>query len=352
MYWIDQPISISNTKEIKIISENITEKKGEIPDGFKFKTLNLSYLDEIHKFLLNHYIEDDQHLVRLVYSKDFLYWYLRYIPPGFIVGLCYKNKLVGLITASFFDMIVYEKKIKVPYINLFCLQKQVRNLGLAICLIDEIKNRILKMNLNYAIFTGMKKITKPFCTSKDNMIPINHKKLIDIGFLVGKPPKLIKPENNPLHLITQPDIEPISTKLNEFMKKFVIKPYFNTESAQHFLLPKKNIVYSFSIKNSEGAITDFVSVYKNYVYCIEKNKIISIAYLGFYFYETVTLTNLIIYLIDKLNGYGIDQLVFRNLADGADINIERYPMRGELNYYFYNVDIMKTEPGNICFFPF
>lgn len=354
-YWINQPIDISNTTEIKIISNDIFKrKKKSLPNGFQFKTLGLSYLEEIFGLLNNHYIEDSQHIIKLVYSKDFLYWYLKHVPPGFIIGLIFKKKIVGMIAALFIDMIVCGKKIKVPYINFLCVQSKIRNLGFGLFLIDEIKERLSKIGITYALFTGLKPITKYFCTTKDFVIPINYPKLKEVGFLMEDEnlAPLSVLNDNPLHLMNISDIDSIVSKLNKFMEKFDVKPYFTNESVKHFLLPKKNIVYSFVNRNENGDVVDFVSVYKNYLYCLEKNKIVSVAQLAFYFHETMNLTQLVLNLIDKLSTYNIDQLVFRNMSDNMSINITKFSTREQLYYFFFNVSIKEINSSKLCFYPF
>lgn len=355
-YWIDQPINSfkqdNSTDMIKIINSDIIAKKPDLPKGFEIKTLNIGYIDEIHSLLNDHYIEDEQHLARLIYSKDFLYWYLKYIPSGFIVGLIYKQKMVGMVTATFLDMIIYDKEIKVPYINFLCIQKKIRKLGLAEILMNEIKHRISKINIIYAFFTSMSSFSKSFCHSVDYIVPLNYPKLKKVNFLLEDLPKRQKMYDNPLHLMKSTDITSVVEKLNNSMKKYSIKPYFTEDSAKHLLLTKKNIVYSFVNRNNNNIVTDYVSIYKHYLYCIEKKEMVSVAQLAFYFHETMELTDLIEYLLDKLPSYGIDQFIFRNLADNKNIDITKYCTNGRLNYYFYNVCIKDTDASMVCFYPF
>src|SRR5271154_675604 len=240
-YWINQPMKIADEGEtIKpIIADPSKKIHADLPQGFELKTLTVKYLDEIQKLLNKHYIEDDQHLIRLVYSKDFLYWYLKYIPSEYIIGLVYHKKLVGFITAMFIDMIVHHNKLKVPYINLLCIQSKLRNMGFGPVLIDEVKQRICKMGINYGLFTSTKEVSLPFCTSIDYAIPINYTKLQAIEFIEKdlEPIQQINP--NPLHLMAASDIDSVIPKLNKFIEKFDVKPYFTNDSAHHFLLPKK-----------------------------------------------------------------------------------------------------------------
>lgn len=352
-YWINQPIQlINNNESIGYIIDNLDNQQNLIlPKDFQLKTLNQSYLEEVHSLLKEHYIEDAKHIVRLIYSKDFLYWYLKLVPPGLMIGLVYKNKLVGLITAIFLDMIIYGNKLKIPYVNLLCIQKKIRKLGLAIFLIDEIKKRIHQKEINCALFTGMNIPTKSFCTLKNFAIPINYPKLKEVGFLEKDFISIPKIEENPLHLVKISDLESIIPKLNKFMDKFSIRPFFMPDTGHHFLFPKKNIIYSFVKRNNHGEVTDFINIYKNYYYFIEKHQIISIGLIAFYFYETMTLTELITFLIDKLSNYKIDQLSFYSMADNNDINITRFLTEAQLNYFFYNFKMKQTDEHQLCFFP-
>ena len=356
-YWKDQPIDIiidTNNDELKIIKPDISAEEYQLmmPNECRFKTLSPKHLDEIYGLISNHYVTDEQNIIRLTYSKDFLYWYLKYIPPGFVVGLVLKRKLVGVIMALFIDMVIYGKELRIPYVNFLCLQSKIRKLGLAPLMINEMKSRLLKNKMAYALFTGVNTVTKPFCKTNEFVVPLNYQKLKEVGFLTEELEPIPKLNRNVLHLMTTSDINSIVPKLNKSLEKFKVRPHFNEDSAHHFLLPKKNIVYSFVKRNDNNEVTDFVSVYKNYLYCLDQNKIISVAQLAFYYYETMNLTELITNLIDKLQVYKFDQLVFKDTAENTNINVTKFTTFGELNYFFYNVGIKETSPSLLCVFPF
>ena len=342
--------------KITIIDENIVMTSSQLPFGFSLKTLNVSYLDEIHNLLNNHYIEDKQQIIRIVYSKDYLYWYLKNIPIGLIVGLIYNNKLVGMITAAIFDIAIYDSVIQIPFVNFLCLQKKIRNANLASYLINEIKNRILKREIKYAIFTSfatridkIKNLSELFCTIKKSAIPINYPKLKNVEFLMEDLPPIIRYNNNPFHLMQEQDIDIIVPKLNEFLKKYQLRQYFTNNSAKHYFLPKKNIVYSFVAKNNK-TITDFVVIYKTYIYCLDRHKMVNVANLAYYYYESMDLTELIEYLLDKLSSYGFDQLFYSNYADNDTINFTHFDTNNDLNYHFYNTDIKNMISSDICLY--
>ncbi|AGF85069.1 N-myristoyltransferase [Moumouvirus goulette] len=350
-FWNKQPIKLSTNDNISIIEKNLSQDNDKLPDDFSFKTLSPRYLDEIYDLLNNNYIEDPDKIIRLVYPKDFLYWYLRYIPPGFIVGLLYKNKLVGMITALFLDMIILGEKLKTPYINLLCIQSKIRKYGMSIYLVNELKKRLVNHNIPYSLFTTVKKIPNNFTTTNDFAIPINYSRLKKVGFLVDdiKPLPIIK--DNPLCLMKTTDIQIICSKLNKFMEKLDVKPFFTDDSIKHFLLPKKNIVYTFVKQDNNNHITDMISAYKVYYYCLEYKKMLSVALLSYYFYETTDITELVLMFLDKLKEHGFDQLIFRNTFNNSEINITKFLTCGELNYYLGNIRIKEINNNSISFLP-
>lgn len=324
----------------------------KLPKNFYLKTLGTNHLDEIHKLLTNHYIEDNQKIIRLVYARDFLYWYLKYVPTGLIIGLCYHNNLVGVITATMVEVIVEDNIRQIAYINLFCIHTRLQNHGLGRFLLQEMKNRLIQMGTKTAIFTGTKKYLKPFCTTKEYIIPINYPKLEKVGFLTKDDMETIPEiDTGHLHLMEKDDIKQIVPKLNKSLEKYRFRPYFDKDKAYHFLFPKKNIVYTF-VKKHKTEITDMVTVYKTYAYCKEKHRIVGVGHLAFYFNETLSLTELVKCLINKLASYGIDQLVFRNMADNDIINITKFSTHGELYYSKVGLPIPSLDANEMIFFPF
>ena len=342
-------------KSISIIFQNpeqFIDPDSELLSDFEVKTLDARYLDDIVDLISGHYIEDTNGVIRLLYPKDFIYWYLKYVPAGFFIGLTYNKKLVGIISAIFIDMIIYNEKMKIPYIDLLCIQKKIRKLGLAGILVNELKKRLVSIGIVYSLFTTMNNLPNNFCSTRDFMIPINYSKLNKIGFILDDDIQTNLCKENPLSVMVKSDISIVTTKLNDKLKDLVIKPFLTNESTRHFLLPKNNIVYTFVIRNSEGDVTDMISVYKHYILAIESHLMISNAQLSFYFNESRTLTQLVELLLDKLKNYGFDQLTYRDQFTNTDINITHYDTNGQLNYYAANISIPKTSPKDICFLPF
>lgn len=337
-----------------------------LPAGFTFKTLSIKHLNEINDLLSLNYIENFNGLTRLIYSKDLLYWYFKDISPGLIIGLMLGSRLVGMISAKIEKMILINEYADVAIINFLCVHKKLRSVGLCKLLIIEIKRQldiINCKNIIYATQSNQDINTIPVMDTANSVansavksvvpslkiftIPINYSKLIKLKLLQDDDQKIKLVEKNPLHLIVRQDLVQIIPKLNIFTSKnkFEICPYFTSDNAQHHILPKKNICYSFATKDSMGIINNFICVYQSYQYYSEINKLLSVATVGYYFNETLDLTKLIEYLIDKLHNYNFDQLNYYDMATTTEsaINITKYFTETYQNYYLAEPSYMPND---------
>lgn len=329
-YWESQPLNI--------IGHQTTDVVSPLPEGFSIKELDTHYLDEIYQLLTYHNLEDEHNIIRFTYSRSFLLWYLKNISDGLLLGLIYQKKLVGTISAIIIEMILDNSILKVPYVNLLCIQKKIRNLGLAAKLIEEMKIRLNRMGYQQGIFASTKKLGNYFSSSQEFVIPINYARLKMVG-LFDDPEPIKRFSSNPLHLMTKDDLKVVTFKLNRHLKRYRFRPYLTEDICYRFLYPRKNIAYSFVRRNENGDVTDFVAVYYHRYYCLESKKTLAIAQLALYYHETMTLTELINYLLDKLASYQFDQFVFRTHTKHDDINITKYLTYGRLYYYSYNFEM-------------
>lgn len=355
-YWLNQPLEITDKFQIYTKPKST---KYILPKNFKIITLGSEYFQEITKLINDNYVEDSDNIIRINYSEEMIYWYLKDIPSNYILGLLYKNILVGFICAKLMNLIIYGENHIVPYINLLCIQKKIQNIGLCIYLIEEIKNRLLdsKINLELAYFTSVAKlgeISKKnlyFCKTNTITIPINYSKLKSMGLIEQSFNEIPSPDENILHPIKKTDIPLITKKLNKYLENFTIKNNFTDSTTDYFFYPKKNIIYSFVIRNKDGIVTDFVSVYKYNIFCIEQKINIYVAQLTFYFNDSISLTGLIYYLIDKLRNLEIDQLTIRNQANTSTINLDKYEMDDSLHHYLFNCKIPQNKEQDMFLMP-
>ena len=91
-FWSTQPVPQFNKEcEVKFGEiwkdhkvEDLPKEPFALPEGYEWKDVDLSKqneLDKLYEFLKSNYVEDDDHMFRFDYSKDFLKWHLN--PPGF-----------------------------------------------------------------------------------------------------------------------------------------------------------------------------------------------------------------------------------------------------------------------------
>jgi glycylpeptide N-tetradecanoyltransferase len=306
----------------------------KLPDGFRFKTLSPAYTKEIQYFLNRHYIENTNCDLKVFFVTDYLYWYLKYIPAGLCIGLVYENKLVGLITAYVTDMIICQNRYSIAIPNFLCVHQKLQNLGLSKLLGKKLRSVLDTMRVQQALYQVVRfelneqtqpKIN-PFCRLQNVSVPLNYEKLISIGFIPANCELYVQPEKMPtFRLLCKDDVPKIVPKLNNFLSKYKIRPFFTEESATHFFLPKKRIVYSFVKTDDQSNITDFISVTESYMHLKPIRKNICSCNVTYYFHETVSLTRMIESIIPKLLSYGVDILNLLTVGKNEYLNINKFP---------------------------
>lgn len=305
---------------------------------FQIKTLSQCNLDQIYMLLNENYMTDQMNILRYSYGKDFLKWYMRIAHPDLIIGLTHNKLLVGIVIGLILS--INPEKTQIVYINFLCIHNKLRKHGLAKMLMTEIEKRINLLGIHNTFFHNINYIPRDSHTSlykviipdiTHYVIPINYSKLKKLQFVAEE--ETIKPiTSNPLHLIQTGDLKEIATRLNKYSTTKSFHMCFDESNTNLFLKCRKNICYSFANYKDKIPV-DFVNVYKHYYYVTEHRELITIAQLGFYYLETITLTDLITYLVDKLYTYGFDQLVFKQISDNDTINITKFSTYDKSTYF-------------------
>lgn len=305
-------------------------------ENITFKILTAKYTDSIFKLLKNNYIVKNNS-ARSVMTKEYIYWYMNQILPGHAIGLIYGSILIGFISAYIMDVVIKNGVLntQLACVNYICIQKNLRECGLSKILITKlIKNLrtdgIVYVMYNSDIDTNYCSLDSSYCTkyikSNEYVIPINLEKLMRLGFIDVNQPT-INLTHNPLHIIKTQDLQQVMDKLNIFSQKYDIYRKFDIESFKS-LMSVKNVIYSFVKKDDDAIdiITDFVSVRISIHECDNSQDYLIVAHLMWYFYNSMSMTNLIVLLIDKIKDYGVDHLVFHDIADNNCIEIDKYHM--------------------------
>jgi len=314
----------------------------QISSNFQIKTLSLHNFDQIFMLINENYITDQMNILRYSYGKDFLKWYMRLTHPDLIVGLISGKLLVGIVMGIVVD--INTENTKAGYVNFLCIHEKLRKHGLAKMLIAEIEKRINTMGITRIFFHSTNYTPRdsnnlphsmPYSTLITDVshyvIPINYAKLKKLKFMEDE--ETIKSlVSNPLHLIKVSDLHEITNRLNKYVSKTKFHIKFNDITSNLFIKPRKNICYSFANYKNNIPV-DFVNIYKHYYYATEHRELITIAQLGFYYLETMTLTELITCLIDKLHTYEFDQLVFKKVFENDTINITKFSTYDKSTYY-------------------
>ncbi|KAL3503794.1 hypothetical protein ACH5RR_033635 [Cinchona calisaya] len=158
-------------------------------------------------------------------------------------------------------------------INFLCIHKKLRSKRLAPVMIKELTRRVHLENIWQAAYTAGVVLPTPITTCQYWHRSLNPKKLIGVGFsrlgarmTMSRTIKLYKlPDqtaSSGFRMMEPHDVPAVTRLLRNYLKQFVVSPDFDENDVEHWLLPKKNVVYSFVVESPEThEITDFCSFY-------------------------------------------------------------------------------------------
>jgi len=312
-------------------------------------------INEIYVLLTENYVEDDDNMFRFDYSIPFLQWALK--PPGFLrvwhvgVRVVKSKKLVGFITGIPATISIYDKVIKMVEINFLCVHKKLRDKRLAPVLIKEITRRVNLTNIWQATYTAGKVLPKPIGRCRYYHRSLNPKKLIDVGFshlaprmtiarairLFSLPDKPTCPRIRPCE---KKDVISASKLLNTYLQQFHLKAIFEPEEFEHWFLPRKGIVNTYVITDSNGKVTDLVSFYTlpSTIIGNQNYKTLKAAYSYYNVATTVPLTDLVrdALVFAKKEDFDVFNCldIMHNESFLKDLKFGKGD--GNLHYYLYN----------------
>lgn len=369
-FWTVRPLRTDKRNGTEIFSPDIIKQKcpkepSKLPESLTWCTLdskNMQDMTELSLFLNKHYMYEPGENMALVYSPEFLSWYLS-TPNSeghnnLCIGIKTQNKLVASITGVFFNGAFFNNELKLMDVDFLCIHPKIRKKGFAKKLIDEVVRQKINKNVFHGTFSGNTELNKQICDLKFYHRPINVKKLIKSNFLE----------------VDNPDIEAsekmfqINDELDENFVKFtdeytdevhnLLNTYLN-DFPVHFTFTKEQIKYLFInphvnsyVYLQDGKVTDFISITKT-DYKVYKPKNISNIKIGTIFYYAPmnnTLYTLGKNLIIASKKEGIDVI---NCLDDMDnhklINNLKFTQgTGTLKHYLYNWVGAHTEPTDIA----
>ncbi|MCQ2820467.1 MAG: GNAT family N-acetyltransferase [archaeon] len=383
-FWGEQPVPQFN-KDIGVKfgpikkDNKVEEERKEpymLPPGFFWKDIDVtdaSDLDRLYEFLKNNYVEDDDGMFRFDYSRDFLRWHLT--APGYyknwLVSIVReeekggkkKKRMVGFISGIPVEVSIHGTKSKMAEINFLCVNQSFRSHGIAPLLIKEVTRRIHCEDIWQAVYTSGTLLPKPFSTCTYYHRNLNVQKLLDIRFTYLGPNlnasrakglyKLPKETSIPgLRPMEEKDVDAVQKLLEDYLNQFKVHGYYSKEEVKHWLVPKKEVVYSYVVENNDHQITDLISFYSlpSSVLQHEKHKKLFACYAFFNVARSVPFKELMrnALILAKQNNFDVynclnimeNATIFKDLLFGMG--------DGSLKYYFYNFVSPDTIPSDLA----
>jgi len=247
---------------------------------------------------------------------------------------------------------VYEKPIQMVEINFLCVHKKLRDKRLAPVLIKEITRRVNLTGIFQATYTAGRVLPKPIGRCRYWHRSLNPKKLIDVGFsqlgklmTLSRTMKLYKlpdaPQLKGIRPLEAKDVPAAAKLLNNYLKKFSVRPHFADDEFAHWFLPREGIINSYVIESPEThEITDLTSFYTlpSSILGHPTHKTLKAAYA---FYTVATSSPLTTLLKDALIFARKNNFDVYNCLDIMDNETFLDELKfgrgdGNLQYYLYN----------------
>ena len=248
-FWYKQPVP-----QDKVIYEEDGEidssrelryEKNPLPGGYEWSSCTI---DELCIFLKENYIRDDS--FEFQYSRELIEWAL--YPPGYrdewnlAIRENVNGKLVAFISGVPLDVCVNKKIIQMLQINFLCVSENLRDAKFTPMLIGELKRRMNLQNRWQAVYTVVKKLPTPVAKVNYWHRLINVNKLNRLRFSDAKEQDYkILGTTSYFREMAEYDIPRVTKMLQEHLKKFKLSLYINESYVRHWILPRKNTIYTY-----------------------------------------------------------------------------------------------------------
>lgn len=379
-FWESQPVPQFN-KDIGVkfgpidkdcSVENERKEPFKLPTGFTWYEVDINNnndLNRLYEFLRDNYVEDDDHMFRFDYSKEFLHWHLT--APGYLkrwhVAVMKKttegDKMIGFISAIPVETYAFDTLVKKVEINFLCVNSAYRAHRLATVLIKEITRRVHLENIWQAVYTAGVLLPKPFAKCTYYHRNLNVQKLLDVKFTylgpnmnLARAKGIYKVPGEPSLFGIRPmeskDVEGVYKLLNDYLKKFKIRPHYTKEEVAHWFIPRDQVVYAFVVENDHDQITDFISFYSlpSTILNHDVHKKLFAAYSFFNVATTVSYKELIknALILAKKNKFDVYNAL--NIMENGEVFEDLLFGQGDgtLKYYFYNFACPEVEPSELA----
>jgi glycylpeptide N-tetradecanoyltransferase len=371
-FWSTQPVTQSKNEVViegpiqPVHTEDVRTKPYNLPPEYQWVDLDVTDNDQIndlHKLLLDHYVEDDESSIRLAYSKPFLSWALT--PPAWDktwhvgVRTTESKKLVGFISGVPAVISVHGVPVRMLEINFLCVHKKLRSKRLTPVLIKEITRRARRQNIFQAVYTAGKELPGSITKCRYHHRSLDPLKLIESRFS-HLPTDLTLFEytaqleindtwkSGGVRPMTMSDVTAVTDGLAKFLATFDISPIFSENDVAHWFLPRDKIVHSYVIEK-DGVIETFFSFYTipSTVLNQDTHNCVNGAYSFYHFHPKDNALDMYRNMIYFAKNTGHDVLNTLS-AIPVDPTLRFVKGTGELHYYLFNWQCKHVEPENIA----
>jgi glycylpeptide N-tetradecanoyltransferase len=159
------------------------------------------------------------------------------------------------------------------------------------------------------------------------------------------------PQLSGMREMKEKDINRVFELVSGYLNKFSLHPEFAADELGHWLLPRKDVIYTYVRENSAGLVTDVVSFYSlpSSILNNEKYNILKAAYSYWTVATTVPLHELMYDALIFARMHDFDVFNALNVMENESFLKELKFGIGDgfLQYYLYNWKCPKIEPSGM-----
>lgn len=366
-FWKTQPIGIAKSKSDS--GEEITDLKKFIIEKVKFpKEFHIEYLDrnntdkvkEISIFLEKNYIQDFKETCLLLYTTEFLSWFLEKSKNEWCIILKKNDVIVGFVAAVTRKIVVCQKEKYIAEVNFLCLHKDYRNLNFAPLLIQKVTENLIQDNIFQAVYTCGKKLPQDYFVSTSYYHKfLDFSYLLESKFLLNyslQQSEFVYKKKENQNFFFRPVLEKDVEYLVElYQSQCETKDFYenlDTNFFENFLKKNNNnnflhgfVVEKVDFSNKTKVIVGFISFYDLDFYVSETTKIVKTIYVYYCFGDFNRVLDNVFLYFQKNSKH---MVISGEISESKQI-VDYFSMikgSGKLYYYLYNFKILELSPEN------
>jgi len=160
------------------------------------------------------------------------------------------------------------------------------------------------------------------------------------------------PQTRGLRPMRESDCEVCCTKLNDFLRTFIITPQLSLPEFKHWMLTQPGVVYTYVVEDPESkVITDMLSFYAlpSSILGHDKHRTLSAAYCYYYFYTKTPLQQLMTdgLILAKRHNFDVFNALDILHNDKFLKDLKFGIGDGNLQYYLYNWRCPPANPDQV-----